>query len=63
MVAFTLNRSGNVTSVRAIGSSGNPAFDAETVATVRRAQPFPPFPAEMALSSQSFTLPLSYDLR
>lgn len=63
VVAFTLSRSGNVLSVRSIGSSGNPAFDAETVATVRRAQPFPPFPAEMALSSQSFTLPLSYDLR
>ncbi|WP_398478058.1 energy transducer TonB [Tardiphaga sp.] len=63
MVAFTLSRSGSVLSVRAIGSSGNPAFDAETVATVRRAQPFPPFPAEMAMSSQSFTLPLSYDLR
>ena len=63
MVAFTLSRSGSVLSVRTIGSSGNPAFDAETVATVRRAQPFPPFPAEMAMSSQSFTLPLSYDLR
>lgn len=63
MVAFTLSRSGSVLSVRSIGSSGNPAFDAETVATVRRAQPFPPFPAEMAMSSQSFTLPLSYDLR
>lgn len=63
MVAFTLSRSGSVLSVRSIGSSGNPAFDAETVATVRRAQPFPPFPADMALSSQSFTLPLSYDLR
>lgn len=63
MVAFTLSRSGSVLSVRAIGSSGNPAFDAETVATVRRAQPFPPFPAEMAMSTQSFTLPLSYDLR
>jgi protein TonB len=63
MVAFTLSRSGSVLSVRSIGSSGNPAFDAETVATVRRAQPFPPFPAEMAMASQSFTLPLSYDLR
>ncbi len=63
MVAFTLSRSGSVLSVRSVGSSGNPAFDAETVATVRRAQPFPAFPAEMAMSSQSFTLPLSYDLR
>lgn len=63
MVAFTLNRAGHVLSVRSIGSSGNPAFDAETVATVRRAQPFPPFPADMTLASQSFTLPLSYDLR
>ena len=44
-VSFTLSRSGGVLSVGLGGSSGHSALDAETLAMVRRAQPFPAFPA------------------
>jgi TonB family protein len=40
-VAFTIARSGQVLSARLIGSSGNPALDAEAVSLPRRASPVP----------------------
>ncbi|QUS42125.1 energy transducer TonB [Tardiphaga alba] len=63
VVTFTLGRSGQVLSVSLSGSSGQPALDAETLATVRRASPFPAFPAEMTMATQSYSLPLSYNLQ
>lgn len=63
VVGFTLDQSGRLLSARLVSSSGRPAIDAEAVATLRRAQPFPAFPAGMALRTQSFSLPLSYTLR
>jgi periplasmic protein TonB len=44
-VAFTIPWSGQVLSVRMIGSSGNPALDAEAVSLPRRASPVPAPPA------------------
>jgi periplasmic protein TonB len=46
-LAFSLNRQGRVTSARIAGSSGSAALDAETLALVRRVQPFPPPPPEV----------------
>src|SRR5215204_694400 len=46
-VSFTLSRSGGVISAGLGGSSGHSALDAETLAMVRRAQPFPAFPADV----------------
>ncbi len=62
-IAFTLDRGGRVVSSRLLGSSGNQALDAETLAMVRRAQPFPPFPPEKIGGTDSFNVPLRYDLR
>jgi protein TonB len=49
-VSFTLSRSGAVLSAGLGGSSGHSALDAETLAMVRRAQPFPAFPADVKLA-------------
>lgn len=44
-VTFNVDRSGNVTSARAAGSSGSGALDQQVVAMVHRASPLPPPPA------------------
>jgi len=62
-VSFTLSRSGAVLSVGLGGSSGHSALDAETLAMVRRAQPFPSFPPEMKQASMSFTVPVAFSIR
>jgi TonB family protein len=45
-VAFTIARSGQVLSARLIGSSGNPALDAEAVSLPRHASPVPAPPPD-----------------
>ncbi|WFU18034.1 energy transducer TonB [Bradyrhizobium sp. CB3481] len=62
-VSFTLSRSGGVTSVSLGGSSGHAALDAETLAMVRRAQPFPAFPADVKQSSMPFSAPVAFYIR
>jgi protein TonB len=62
-VSFTLSRGGQVLSDRLAGSSGYPALDAETVAMVRRAQPFPPMPPELKQASMGFTVPIRFSVR
>ena len=42
-------------------SSGSAALDAETLALVRRAQPFPPPPPDLAGSEM--TVPLRFSIR
>ena len=62
-VSFTLSRSGGVLSVSLGGSSGHSALDAETLAMVRRAQPFPAFPADVKQSSMPFSAPVAFYIR
>jgi protein TonB len=62
-VSFTLSRSGGVMSAGLGGSSGHSALDAETLAMVRRAQPFPAFPSDVKQSSMSFSAPVAFYIR
>ncbi len=62
-LSFTLNRSGQVLGSRLSGSAGYAALDAETMAMVRRAQPFPAFPPEITHATMSFTVPISFSIR
>ncbi len=62
-VSFTLSRSGAVLSVSLGGSSGHLQLDAETLAMVRRAQPFPAFPADIKQSSMPFGAPVAFYIR
>lgn len=62
-LSFTLSRSGQVLGSRLAGPSGYSALDAETMAMVRRAQPFPAFPPDITHATMSFTVPVSFSIR
>jgi protein TonB len=62
-VAFTINREGRVVATRIIGSSGFASLDQETIATVQRAAPFPPPPANLAGPTFDFTVPIQFNIR
>jgi protein TonB len=44
-----------------VASSGSAALDAETLALVQRAQPFPPPPPDLAGSEM--TVPINFNIR
>jgi protein TonB len=60
-LAFRIDRDGHLMSSRIVGSSGSAALDAETLALLQRAQPFPPPPPELADSE--LTVPLRFNIR
>jgi periplasmic protein TonB len=60
-LAFRIDSQGHLVSSRVVASSGSAALDAETLALVQRAQPFPPPPPELAGSE--LTVPLSFNIR
>ncbi len=62
-LSFTLGRNGQVLGSRLAGSSGHPALDGETLAMIRRAQPFPPMPPELKQASMSFSIPVQFSIR
>lgn len=62
-LSFSLGRSGQVLGSGLSGSSGNAALDAEALATVRRAQPFPSMPPEITANVVPFAVPLSFMVR
>jgi protein TonB len=62
-LSFTLGRSGQVRSSRLGGSSGVAAFDAQAMAMIRQASPFPPFPDEIRNGSMSFSIPVEFTVR
>lgn len=60
VVQFTLDRRGQVLSSSVTQSSGNAALDREALDIVRRANPFPPFPADLAGAQGSFSAPIRF---
>ena len=62
-LAFTLDREGRVLASRVVRSSGSASLDQETMATVRRAQPFPPPPADYPGAKFDFTVPIRFNIR
>lgn len=63
MVTITLGRGGQVLSSRLTRPTGQAVLDAEAMALVRRAQPFPAFPSEMKEGSKSFNIPYKFTPR
>jgi protein TonB len=59
---FSLDRSGHVLSYDVVGSSGFASLDAEARHMIRRADPFPPIPAEYHGESLDLTVPLVFSL-
>jgi periplasmic protein TonB len=60
-LAFRIDGEGHLLSSRIVASSGSAALDAETLALVQRAQPFPPPPPELVGSE--LTVPLRFNIR
>jgi periplasmic protein TonB len=63
LVQFTMTRGGHVVSSRLVRSSGHPALDQETLATVQRAQPLPAPPADVTGTQFSFSVPIRFTVR
>jgi protein TonB len=62
-LAFSIDREGRVVSSAIMRSSGYPALDQETMATVRRAEPFPAPPHDLDGTKFDFTLPVKFNIR
>jgi periplasmic protein TonB len=59
-LAFRLDRGGRVVTSRIAQSSGSAALDEETLALIKRAQPFPAPPPDLADDQLSFVVPIRY---
>jgi periplasmic protein TonB len=59
-VEFSIERTGHVTRLRLLASSGSAALDDASLELVRRAQPFPPPPAGLADSELTFVVPIRF---
>jgi periplasmic protein TonB len=62
-LAFSLDRQGRVVSSKIAKSSGSSALDEATLDLVRRAQPFPAPPPEMAGAEVNLSVPIRYNIR
>jgi protein TonB len=61
MVArLTVARDGRLVDASVASSSGFPNLDRAVIDTVRRASPFPPLPADLAVDRLSFVVPINY---
>ena len=62
-LAFKIDRQGMVLSSQVVRTSGFASLDQETIATVQRAQPFPPPPPNMPGDTFEFTVPIKFNIR
>jgi protein TonB len=60
-VSFTIDREGRLLSSNVKKSSGHGLLDEEAIAILKRAQPFPPVPAEVPGQTISMTIPIRFD--
>jgi protein TonB len=60
IIAFTLNRSGAVTSSRLLHSSGDNLLDQEAVSLPRRASPLPPPPPGLSGATFALNVPIRF---
>jgi periplasmic protein TonB len=62
-VFFSIDREGRVLDSRIVRSAGAAALDAEALALLKRAQPFPPPPPELAGERVTLTVPIAFHLK
>jgi protein TonB len=63
LLSFSLDRNGRVLAHRIAKSSGHADLDAEVMAMIMRAEPLPPFPANMSDTRLDLTLPIRFSLQ
>jgi protein TonB len=62
-VSFSIDRQGRLLASRVVRASGVAALDQEALAILRRAQPFPPPPADILGTRFEFTVPIRFSVR
>ena len=62
-LVFTIDRAGRLLECRVAASSGSSVLDAEALAMVKRAQPFPPPPPELRGEQIMLPVPISFSLK
>lgn len=62
-LVFTIDRAGRLLEDRVVASSGSSVLDAEALAMLKRAQPFPPPPPELPGEQIMLPVPISFSLR
>src|SRR5437879_506427 len=60
LVTFSVDREGKITSSSVVRSSGEIDLDQASLEMLIRAQPLPPFPADMSNTPQRFTMPVIF---
>jgi len=60
---FTMDRSGKVLAAQLERSSGHGDLDEEVLALIKRADPLPPFPPELAQAQLELVVPVQFSLR
>jgi protein TonB len=63
VVGFALDRTGHVLSASIVKGSGDPVFDAAALAMIRRSDPVPQPPPQVADEGLNFTLPVIFRVR
>jgi protein TonB len=63
VVAFTIDRSGQVIASQVARSSGSPPLDEEGLAVLKRASPLPAPPEQMAGAALELTLPIQFRIK
>jgi protein TonB len=63
VVSFSITRNGHLISRRIAKSSGHSELDSEALATLQRAQPYPPPPPDLTDQQFTFSLPMNYNIR
>jgi periplasmic protein TonB len=63
VVAFTIDRGGQVIASRVAKSSGSPALDEEGLAVLKRASPLPSPPEPLNRSALDLTLPIQFRIK
>jgi protein TonB len=63
LLSFSVDRSGHVLARQIVKSSGYPDLDGEVIAMIGRAEPLPPFPADMPDAKLDLTVPIRFSLR
>jgi protein TonB len=59
-LGFNIDRQGHVVSSRIVKSSGSTVLDAEALALIKRASPFPPPPVTIADADLTFVVPIRF---
>jgi protein TonB len=62
-VFFTIDRQGRLIDSRIVRSAGAAALDAEALALLDRAQPFPAPPPQLAGERVNLTVPIRFNLK